>query len=476
MRTRANAACFFTLLAALWCLIAPAQAAPLLAMTGADDKGLNDYPATALPEIKFVGGEAIRIAGLVDQQHGAVFATLLGTVVLLYFWHKVGRDPQGGAIHPQFEPPNGIGPAAVRYIYYQGYDDGCLTTAIISLAVKGALRIEEGPSSQWRGGHSLWLKPLSTSGETLTLAERATYLRLFPTGKSLELVADKTNGKRMDQARHALHAVLREEHYGASFISNSAYTLTGGAIGVGAAALLLHGSSYDASNPSQFMPWLTVALFSAWLTATAGVLATFLGYYRSGGFRIPPLPASVWGGLSALVALLFWVADNSASFFSGPADPTVMWAGAAYGVILVVFHVLMAAPTKSGRRLLDRIRGFALYLGTAEEERLNMLTPPIRTPERFEQLLPYAIALDLAHEWGARFGGILSTTSLQQWYRGGRGFSLDLLNGELGQLVSSTSMPAKRRFLSGFGGFGGGGSGGGGFSGGGGGGGGGGSW
>ena len=52
--------------------------------------------------------------------------------------------------------------------------------------------------------------------------------------------------------------------------------------------------------------------------------------------------------------------------------------------------------------IMDQIEGFRQYLGVAEEDRLNALNPPEKTPELFEQFLPYAIALDCRERAGPR--------------------------------------------------------------------------
>ena len=57
---------------------------------------------------------------------------------------------------------------------------------------------------------------------------------------------------------------------------------------------------------------------------------------------------------------------------------------------------------------MDRIEGFRQYLGVAEEDRLNALNPPDKTPELFERFLPYAIALDVENRWAKRFAAVLA--------------------------------------------------------------------
>ena len=52
--------------------------------------------------------------------------------MLVYFlvvWAKVGRDPEGGAIVPEYDPPDGFSPAAARYVAEMGYDAKVFTAA-----------------------------------------------------------------------------------------------------------------------------------------------------------------------------------------------------------------------------------------------------------------------------------------------------------------------------------------------------------
>jgi uncharacterized membrane protein len=55
---------------------------------------------------------------------------------------------------------------------------------------------------------------------------------------------------------------------------------------------------------------------------------------------------------------------------------------------------------------MDQLAGLRLYLQTAESDRLNLTAPEI-TAERFEALLPYAVALDVEKPWSDAFAGAL---------------------------------------------------------------------
>lgn len=144
-------------------------------------------------------------------------------------------------------------------------------------------------------------------------------------------------------------------------------------------------------------------------------------------------------------------------------------------VLVSVFTYLIKAPTKNGRFLMDEIEGFKMYLSVAEQKQLDALHEPDMTVERFEKLLPYAIALGVENKWGEKFENALSK-SLQEvkdynppWYTGAAGamaFSPQQFSSSVGRsfssAISSASTPPGSSSGSGGGGFSGGGGGGGG--------------
>jgi hypothetical protein len=74
----------------------------------------------------------------------------------------------------------------------------------------------------------------------------------------------------------------------------------------------------------------------------------------------------------------------------------------AFATVNGLFLYLMRAPTALGRPIMDQLAGFRLYLETAESGRLNLGAPEITT-DRFEALLPYAVALDVEKPWSDAF-------------------------------------------------------------------------
>ena len=78
------------------------------------------------------------------------------------------------------------------------------------------------------------------------------------------------------------------------------------------------------------------------------------------------------------------------------------------GILHGVFVHLMKAPTFAGRRLMDQVEGFKMFLGAVDADRLNRAMPPQQTPQTFEKFLPYALALDVEHDWAQKFSAVLA--------------------------------------------------------------------
>jgi uncharacterized membrane protein len=140
--------------------------------------------------------------------------------------------------------------------------------------------------------------------------------------------------------------------------------------------------------------------------------------------------------------------------------------------LITLFFYLIQAPTVSGRKMMDEIEGLKMFMEVAEKNRLNMLNPPEKTPQLFEQLLPYAIALGVENAWGKQFETIIAQAIERKeynptWYVGSTMFDAHMITSSLGSslsssLSSSSTPPSSSSSGSGGGGSSGGGGGGGG--------------
>jgi len=145
--------------------------------------------------------------------------------------------------------------------------------------------------------------------------------------------------------------------------------------------------------------------------------------------------------------------------------------------VLIAFTMLVRAPTPEGRKLLDEIAGLKLYLGVAERDELANMpgpdAPPPLDAERYQFLLPYAVALEVEEAWTRKFtlavgaAAAAAATAGIAWYRGGGTGDLMQLTNAIGsslssQIASASTPPGSSSGSGGGGSSGGGGGGGGG--------------
>lgn len=388
-------------------------------------------------------------------------ALLITSLYFLFAWSRVGRDPPQGTIIPLFTPPPALGPAGSRYVWTQGFDNKGFASALVGLAVKGRLKIAEE-----NNGYSI-TKLTGQGREPLTTTETALF-QAVP-GGATEL--ENSNHVKVGAMRKSLANSLAAEFEGAIFLRNLGWFWAGAAIsavGLIASALLLPGEEgMIALFGSVFLTvWWGVVLTVAWsalkgLAGSRGILAKLravIGLL----FLIPFIGA----GIGVPTALSF-VADVPQTLLAFGAIAVLV------GALNLLFYHLMSAPTPQGRKVLDHLEGFRMYMKTAEEERLEVLNPPDKTPELFERYLPYALALDCENEWNAKFAAVLAAAAAAGatapiWYSGSSWNSADMggftdsIGSSLASSAGASSSPPGSSSGSGGGGSSGGGGGGGG--------------
>jgi uncharacterized membrane protein YgcG len=397
---------------------------------------------------------------LSDNRGLAAAVAGLGLIVAFYglAWSLVGRDPQGGTIIPLFGPPTGMSPAAARFVDRMGFDDRCFTAAIVNLGVHRRIKIvDDGDTTtlQQRSG-----------GREVVPEERAMEQWLFSAGRH-SLLLDQANHATLGGAKDALKEKLQEQYLGKLFATN--FLWSGLGLGLFVALLAVVVVLVALAHQDHLLAGLLLCGLFAVPFAMGGGAMIFSGWQRSLG-----------GGLmlvSGFVVLALALAGGMfAVWYNAPGQANLvlavtLLAGAA---LVGAGFPWLKAPSRSGRKAMDDIEGFRQYLGVAEEDRLNALNPPEKTPELFERFLPYAIALDVQNEWARRFAGVLAAAgaaaATSAWYQGSRDWSdpvsfADHLGSELSQTVSSASTAPGSSSGSGGGGSSGGGGGGGGGSG-----------
>jgi uncharacterized protein (TIGR04222 family) len=145
-------------------------------------------------------------------------------------WTRVGRDPDRGVIIPRFEPPEGLSPAASRYVLDMTFNRHAFTAAVISLAVKGHLTIEEEDEK------FTLTRRTGSKTEKTTAGEQAVLDALLPaTGSSITL--DNEEHEKFQSAMKHLKQALKKEHLGRLFHLNGRYAIAPVVISVAAAVV-----------------------------------------------------------------------------------------------------------------------------------------------------------------------------------------------------------------------------------------------
>lgn len=421
---------------------------------------------------------ADRLDYFLRDNEGAAGAAAGLALLCLYFliaWWLVGRDPRRGTVVPLFAPPHDLSPAAMRYIHRMQYDRKAFAATLIGLAVKGVVTIAE---TKHFLGPVYTLKRAGEPTQALSSAESGVAQALIGWDSEVELT--QKNRAQIAVAIAMLKKDLSDEYEKVYFNQNRAWFWPAlGIIGLScvAAALLSH------SLAGAFLVFLWSGLF--------GVATGVFGYFAFGawwtvftghGAAAVNLGIAVLRTLAVLpfagtlIGMLFFLNDS--------IQPVTVGLLALEGVVALIFYRLLRAPTLAGGKLRDEIDGFAMFLRTAEQQRLETLQPPDVTPQLFEKFLPYAVALDCENQWSRKFetataatgaadGSTTQRAYIPMWYQGESFGSISTpeFAAGLSTALGSAAATASAAPGSGFGG-----SGGGGFSGGGGGGGGGGGW
>jgi uncharacterized membrane protein YgcG len=373
-------------------------------------------------------------------------------------WKRAGRNPRPGTVVPLFSPPDELTPAAMRYVWKMGADNRAFAAALVDLGVKGHVRMAEEDGG-WFSGDKIRLERLASS-QPLPAAEQTMLAQLAMSSESI--VMEKKNHARFSAAKKMLDSAFKRQFEGRLFHRNWGWAIAGVLLFV--AALWLCAAAVVASAGWQD-PYL--AATSAGCLITAGLLALLAQSTSGLGKWLLWFAVLGVGG----IGLALGAPIIPAAVASGWWEPLVIPALALPLVISAFFWI--AAPTREGRAVLDRIAGFKQYLSITERERLDRMHPPEDTPELFERYLPYAIALGVENRWAERFSGVLAAAAAQGqqgfgWYSG-RGNPWDNPTGfarsvgsSLASTISSASTAPGSRSGSGGGGSSGGGGGGGG--------------
>jgi len=375
-------------------------------------------------------------------------------VVLVYYfaaWEAVGRDPKRGTVIPLFHPPQGISPALANYVHNWGLAREkwrAFTAAALSLAVRGLIQFDQA-------GKTLTLKRTGQQPpggyQDLPAGERAIFSWVNLGGAA---TIDKAHGEAVAKVGTEFTTSIEAENRNRFFRRNLGYVIAGLAMTAAVVAgLVAFGGLQDQDISIMvvlgFVGFFFGAFIVPFMQAIFGDGAKFAVLVRTAiSLAIAAIFVSIAfnilhemlnsGVSEALPALQGFVANYPFPFVLVTA----------FTVLNGLFFYLMRAPTALGRPIMDQLDGFKLYLETAEKDRLNLQAPEI-TAERFEALLPYAVALDVEKPWATAFEAALRRAHPEDadpmrhyqpgWYSGGSGWSSGSFSNTMAATVGSVS-------------------------------------
>ena len=141
----------------------------------------------------------------------AGFAGLLGYYIPV--WRRYGKDPDEGVLVTRYVPPDGFSPASLRYIRQMYYDNEVMTAAVVNLAVKGYLRINDLGSE-----HTLFKLDPGPDSPPMAAGEKELYEALFKEDK--RVVLEQDNHALLGGAKTAHSESLRKDYKKKYFQTN----------------------------------------------------------------------------------------------------------------------------------------------------------------------------------------------------------------------------------------------------------------
>ncbi len=323
-------------------------------------------------------------------------------VICVYFavtWWRVGRVSRRGVLVARYEPPGGLSPAMLRYVWKEAFDDRTFWAAVLSLVSKGLASLEASD-----GGTRL--RPTATTTHTMIVPdeERILLNRLLlhhgHKGTAIDMLDPET-----EYAATSMAATLRRQAIGKWFRDNREYVIPGALFSLVPVCL--------AAGPQNLQQWIA-------LVAAFGIMAP-------GGFYLPFVLLRMGDLLRAARSDKLRVASRGALILFAVMIPCVAalvagcvvllgafgWRVLAVAAVMVVLDLafvhVMKAPTTEGRKLLDEIAGFREFLRTVEELPMDRGEAPSKDIGAYEKYLPYAVALDVEQQWSDSFVAMAST-------------------------------------------------------------------
>lgn len=348
-----------------------------------------------------------------------VWGVIGSAIVLSYFsviWFFYGRDPESRPIVVQYEPPDRVSSAVARFMYIKNADYISLGALIVQIASKGFWSI------QVKGdGYDLQRQQKSEAQCRLSAEEMLVVDTMLEGQRTVHVNSDYS--KIVETALSDLKRKLEKDR-GLYFLDNRLAFRYGVAIAILVSLLmwpssglwLVSSEAVVASIVQLIIIWFAVNRNShlknfsidkySWLKRLIASVNPFeknLNLFEV-IMELPMRRALMVVRQSFRLVTIFLIGSVILVTIFG----TVQLLFSAVN-IMICFFFFSALPkrTEMGARLFEVIEGLRTYMVVAEEARAEFHDAPEFTSAKFEQLLPFAMALEIEANWSNQLSATL---------------------------------------------------------------------
>jgi len=382
----------------------------------------TDHTLASFATIQLAANEGLTVAasfpkGIVDPptflQESATFykqiktnlwSVIYGIGMSIFFffsWRKFGKDPVKKTLIPEFMAPFDWSPAIIGYVYDRKITRKTYMSSFINASVKGAIRIlSTVENGVFKNKHAYEIEVLNKQSQKLSI-EESDIVSGFT--KKDKIKVDDTNYKIFEKAYSKWLKTVTKQINLEDFYQNNTQKKW-----LGFAVFLIAGLTYQLLSNTR--GYINYPFYTGLIVAVSGLTYWFTKKGLSVGLLV----------LRGILAFFVLPTALFVFFISIPFLSTIQMVVIGIVFLMYIFYArTLGKYTEKGADALHRLEGFKLYLQTAEKDRMNMLNPPELTPQLFEKLFPYAIALGVEIEWGKQFAEILELAKYDPaWYQG----------------------------------------------------------
>jgi hypothetical protein len=312
----------------------------------------------------------------------------------------------------KYEPPERISPGVAAYLIEGGRSERAFAAALISLAIKGYLEIQQ--EKDW-----VLLEKLKEPNGTLPPEEAGILASLFSPGRAPTYKFSGRDFGRVWYAYKEFDELLKETAHPELLSAHAGVWWWGIAASYVIMAVAVSGLPIFEKGTQ----WASIAYLSVWIVVGCSCLVAALrvwpvtirklGSFLPGNSR-PRRPLDMNDAIPFILIGPMFLGFSFLAYLSSLKFVVLV---VTLIVMTSVFQHLLEAPTDAGRKVIAELNNFREFLACADADRDNRENERGHTPAVLEKYSAYAVALDVEHAWGEEFAeNLLELLQLNQSY------------------------------------------------------------